>query len=334
MKGKHFFLAFCLMLFVFNLFSGAANAVEAKYVLKLGNDLSETHPESICLKNVFKNEVEKNSKGMIRVELYHNSQLGGTREMVEAVQMGSLEATTPASSVLAGFEKKIQVLDLPFLFKDKASAFKALDGELGARLNKLIVTKKLINLGYFENGYRHITNNRKSIKKPEDLNGLKLRTMENPMHISYFKTLGANPTPMNFGEVYTALQQKTIDGQENPIAIVLDNKFYEVQKYYSLTGHVFSVTMLLINKSFFESLPLEMQTVVKRAARNFCLANRKMVSDEEAKMLKSLKAKGMIINDLTPSEKALFMKRAEPIYEQFADTVGKDLIELAKKANK
>jgi len=313
--------------------SFAANTGKAEFVIKVANDLSATHPESVCLNNVFKKEIETKSKGRIKVELYPNGQLGGTREMVEAVQMGNLEMTTPATSVLAGFEKKIQVLDLPFLFKNKETAFKALDGELGKKIATMLEPQGLVVLGYFENGYRHISNNRKPIVTPGDLKNLKIRTMENPMHIAYFKALGANPTPMNFGEVYTALQQKTIDGQENPVAIVYDNKFYEVQKYYSLTGHLFSVTVLLANKDFMDRLPEDLKAIVKNAAKDFCIADRKMVTEQEKGTIKKLVAKGMKINELSEQQKKPFMDAAKPIYKQFENIIGKDLIQLAVNSN-
>lgn len=323
------FLAFFSVLF----FSDMGLAKNSEFVIKVANDLSATHPESVCLKDVFKKQIEAKSGGRIKVELYPNSQLGGTREMVEAVQMGNLEMTTPATSVLAGFEKRMQILDLPFLFKSKEAAFGALDGKLGDEISKMLLPQGFVVLGFFENGYRHISNNRKPIKTPADLKGLKIRTMENPMHIAYFKALGANPTPMNFGEVYTALQQKTIDGQENPVAIVYDNKFYEVQKYYSLTGHLFSVTVLLANVDFMNKLPTDLKAIVSEASRNFCLANRKMVTEQEQDTINKIKATGMQVNELSEKQKKPFMDAAMPIYKQFEDIIGKDLMQIAINAN-
>ena len=201
-------------------FALALPAMAADYTIKVGTIVSESHPDYICMKDVFKPYVEKNSNGKIKVELYPNSQLGGDREMSESVQLGTIQIALPATSAIAGFDKRFQVLDLPFLFKSRESAFKALDGELGKKLDSYLAPLGFANLGYFENGFRHVTNSRKAVYTPADMKGLKLRTMENPMHIAFFKLLGANPTPMNFGELYTALQQKTVDGEENPVAIV------------------------------------------------------------------------------------------------------------------
>ncbi|MDR1978397.1 MAG: DctP family TRAP transporter solute-binding subunit [Synergistaceae bacterium] len=305
----------------------------AEYVIKVGTIVSESHPDFVSLTNVFKPKIEKESGGRVEVQLYPNGQLGGDREMTESVQMGTLTMALPATSILAGFEKKFQVLDLPFLFKDKATGYKALDGELGKTLDDLLPQHGFVNLGYCENGFRHVTNNRGPITKPEDLKGMKLRIMENPMHIAAFKLLGANPTPMSYGEVYTALQQGTVDGQENPIAIVADGKFYEVQKYYSLTGHVFSVIMLLANKDFMDKLPEDLKKLVAEAATEFLLADRKLIDSEEASLLKTMEEQGLQVNTLTPEQKQVFIDATLPVYEQFKDVLGEDIIELAKKAN-
>lgn len=318
------------------MFLGAAlphTAWGAEYTIKVGTIVSENHPDFVSLTNVFKPKIEKESNGRIEVQLYPNAQLGGDREMIESIQMGTLTMALPATSALAGFEKKFQVLDLPFLFKDKATGYRALDGDLGKALDGLLPKHGLVNLGYCENGFRHITNNRGPIMKPDDLKGLKLRTMENPMHIAFFKLLGANPTPMSYGEVYTALQQGTIDGQENPIAIVSDGKFYEVQKFYSLTGHVFSVIMMLANQDFMDKLPEDLRKIVGDAATEFLLSDRKLVDSEEETLLKAMEAKGLKVNGLTPEQKQLFIDATLPVYDQFKDVLGEEIVELAKKAN-
>lgn len=313
------------------IFAVSVPAMAAEYTIKVGTIVSESHPDYICMKNVFKPYVEKASNGRLKVEIYPNAQLGGDREMSESVQMGTIQIALPATSAIAGFDKRFQVLDLPFLFKNRESAFKALDGELGKKLDSYLGAIGFANLGYFENGFRHVTNNRKPIFTPADMKGLKLRTMENPMHIAFFKLLGANPTPMNFGELYTALQQKTVDGQENPVAIVYDAKFYEVQKYYSLTGHVFSATMALTSKAWLDKLPADLRQIVIKGGREFVLAQRKMIAQEENKLLEELKAKGMKVNTLTSQQKDLFVKATRPVYDQFKDQLGEEIVAIAKK---
>lgn len=329
MHGKRFLSVFLAVAFSV-LCSGMVFAAP-KYVIKVGYIVPETQSDHIIMRDVFKKEVESQSGGQIKVELYPNAQLGGDRELTESVQLGTIQMALPATSALAGFDKRFQALDLPFLFKSKSTAYKALDGELGKKLNQDLPALGMINLGYGENGFRHITNNRGPITKPADLKGLKIRTMENPMHIAFFKLLGANPTPMNFGELYTALQQKTVDAQENPIALIYTSKFYEVQKYCSLTGHVYSATALIMNKKFFDNLPPNLKTIVTKAAHDYVVQQRKLSDKQEKEFLVLLRKNGMVINDLTPAQKEAFVKATLPVYDSFRDVVGGDLIDLAKK---
>jgi tripartite ATP-independent transporter DctP family solute receptor len=311
--------------------AGSALAADPQYVMKVGYIVPETQSDHIIMRDVFKKDVEAKSGGRIKVELYPNAQLGGDRELTESVQLGTIQMAIPATSALAGFDKRFQVFDLPFLFKSKQAAYKALDGELGRKLDALLPAMGMVNLGYGENGFRHITNNRGPITKPADLKGLKIRTMENPMHIAFFKLLGANPTPMNFGELYTALQQKTVDAEENPIALVYTSKFYEVQKFYSLTGHVYSATMLVTNKKFLDKLPADLRKIVTDAARRYVVEQRKLSDKQEGEFLGLLKKAGMKVNEVTPAEKAAFVKATLPVYDSFKDVLGADLIETAKK---
>lgn len=312
--------------------TGAAFAAP-EYVIKVGYILPENQSDHIIMRDVFKKDIEEKSGGRISVELYPNAQLGGDRELIESVQLGTVQVAIPATSALAGFDKRFQVFDLPFLFKSKETAFKALDGELGHKVDELLKPLGMRNLGYGENGYRHITNSRGPVHKPEDLKGIKLRTMENPLHLAFFKMLGANPTPMSFGELYTALQQGTVDGQENPVVLVYTSKFYEVQKFYSLTGHVYSATMLVANDDFFASMPEDLWKIVEEAGKRYVVEQRALAEVQEQEFLEELKKTGLQINELTPEEKQLFIDATLPAYDQFKDVIGAELVELAKKAN-
>lgn len=312
--------------------TGAAFAAP-EYVIKVGYILPENQSDHIIMRDVFKKDIEEKSGGRISVELYPNAQLGGDRELIESVQLGTVQVAIPATSALAGFDKRFQVFDLPFLFKSKETAFKALDGELGHKVDELLKPLGMRNLGYGENGYRHITNSRGPVHKPGDLKGIKLRTMENPLHLAFFKMLGANPTPMSFGELYTALQQGTVDGQENPVVLVYTSKFYEVQKFYSLTGHVYSATMLVANDDFFASMPEDLWKIVEDAGKRYVVEQRALAEVQEQEFLEELKKTGLQINELTPEEKQLFIDATLPAYDQFKDVIGAELVELAKKAN-
>jgi tripartite ATP-independent transporter DctP family solute receptor len=304
------------------------------YKIKVAYVVPETQSTHIAAKDVFKKYVEEKSGGRIRVELYPNGQLGGDRQAIEAVQLGTIQMTIPAVAVLSGFEPKFQVFDLPFLFRDKKAAYAALDGALGQKLNALLLPIGLRNLAYAENGFRNITDNRGPIHKPEDLKGLKIRTMENPVHIATFKCLGANPTPMSFGELYTALQQKTVDAQENPIPLIYTTKFYEVQKYLTLSGHVYAATALLMNDKFFAGLPKDLQKIVQEGAERYRTEQRKMSDRQDREMLAQLKKAGMEINELTPAEKQVFVRATQPVYGEFGDKIGKDLVDLARKGTR
>ena len=248
--------------------------------------------------------------------------------------MGTIQMALPASSALAGFDKRMQVLDLPYLFTSRKTAFEALDGILGKKLNEYMLAKGFMNLGYQENGMRHVTNSKNPIKTPADLKGLKIRTMENPMHIAYFKELGANPTPMSWGELYTALQQGTVDAEENPYAMISDGKFYEVQKYVSETGHVFSVTVLIANKKFMEKLPADLRALVIKAAKDFSVEQRKTIAGLETQFKKEVVKAGMKANELTAEQKKPFVTATTKVYAKFEKDLGKEIMDIARKVQK
>ncbi|MBL3592611.1 MAG: DctP family TRAP transporter solute-binding subunit [Synergistaceae bacterium] len=311
----------------------AGPALAKTYTIKMAYVVPETQSTHIAAAEAFKPYVEEASEGRIKVELYPNGQLGGDRQAIEAVQLGTVHMTIPAAAVLSGFEPKFQVFDLPFVFKSKEAAYKALDGELGDRLSSLLIPLGMRNLAFAENGFRHVSNNKGPITKPEDLAGFKIRTMENPVHMATFKALGANPTPISFGELYTALQQKVVDAQENPIPLVYTSKFYEVQKYYSLTGHVYAATVVLVNDAFFASLPEDLQDILVEGAVRYRTYQRELSQKQDEEMIAKLREAGMEVNELTEEQKRAFIEKTLPVYDQFADEIGADLIELAKKAN-
>lgn len=321
-----------ILVFLFVFLTGAASEA-ATYKMKIASVGSDQHPSTPALQE-FKKYVEEKSGGQIQVSLHINASLGGDRQATEAMQLGTLEAGIIGSSILATFETKFNIFEFPFLFKDDATAKKQIDGELGELLNKELLKQDLRIIGYGVNGFRHITNNRGPVKKPEDVKGLKIRTMENPIHIATFKAFGANPTPMNFGELYTALSQKTVDAQENPINLIYTSKFYEVQKYLSMTGHLYAVAPLTVSEIFFSKLPKDLQKIVLDGGNAYKDTQRKLTVQEEQKMIDDLRKGGMAINELTADEKAVFQKLAQPIYKQFESKVGKDLLDKVIAANK
>lgn len=322
-----------LAAFVFIAVMAGAAFADAEYTIKVGYIGSESHPTMQAMKT-FGDNVAKGSEGKIKVELYPNAQLGGDRELCEGVQMGTIQMAIPSSSVLAGFDKRIQVLDLPYLFTTREAAFEAVDGELGAKLNEFLAKKGFYVIGYIENGFRHVTNSKLPITKPDDLKGLKIRTMENPMHLAFFKELGANPTPMSWGELYTALQQGTVDAQENPYAMIDDGKFYEVQKYVSETGHVFSYEIIIANKKFMENLPDDLRTLVLDEAKKAIATQRAAMKAEEANFKAKVIAGGLTANELTPEQKKPFVEKTKVVYSQFEGELGKEIMDIARKVQK
>jgi C4-dicarboxylate-binding protein DctP len=324
-----------LLLIVGLLFLAASStqaAAEPTYRMKIASVGSETHPSSMALAEVKKFIDDKSGK-KIEVSLYLNSALGADRQITEGMQLGTIECGVIGTTNLANFEPKFNVFDLPFLFKDQKAAYKSIDGPIGKTLDEALRKQGLRIIAWGVNGYRHITNNRGPITKPDDLKGLKIRCMENPVHVATFKRMGANPTPMSFSELYTALAQKTVDAQENPINLVYSSKFYEVQKFYSLTGHLYAVVPLVVSERWFQSLPKDMQTVVLEGGKLYQKRERAINEKQEKGMLEEMKKMGLQVNVLTSEQKKAFIAATLPIYDQFKDRIGADMVELAKQAN-
>lgn len=306
--------------------SGTDSTGEAEYVIKVGHTLQEDTPTHKAWL-VFEEEVEKNSNGRIDVELYPNSSLGSERVMFEACQMGTLEIAYGTTAVLANFDSTLKVLDLPFLFPDEASARAALVGDLGQAAAANLSDIGLLNLTYMENGIRHVTNSARPVNTPDDLKDLKIRTMENPIHMSSFKHMGASPTPMAFTELFTALQQKTVDGEENPIFLIKTSRFDEVQKYLSLTGHFYAAGIATINKAFYESLPADLQTVLNDAAVVARDAQFGFCDEDNAAALEYLKTT-MEVNEISDENRQLFIAATAPVYEEVEAELGSEIMEI------
>jgi tripartite ATP-independent transporter DctP family solute receptor len=303
------------------------------YQFKISSAMSSNFPPQKSLVE-FVDYLNKNSKGRIVASKYSDGQLGGILETLEALQMGVVQMVMPVTSDLAGYSKKIQVLDLPFLFKDFNSMRKALDGPLGKEMDKIYESQGFKCFGYAPNGTRHISNSKRPIYTPKDLKGLKIRVMQNPMHISIFKALGANPTPLSFSELYTALQQKVVDGQENAPAQVVDSKLHEVQKYYSMTGHLQSMICLLVSKKWYDSLPQDLKKVFDEGIKQYEKTYVKRYFDYDDECLETMKKAGVKVNTLTEEQRQKFKDMCKPIYEDYKKVVGKDLMELAISSSK
>lgn len=303
-------------------------------VIKIGHVEPESRSTHKALLN-FKKNVEEKSSGKISVEIYPNGSLGGDVQMTESVAMGSLHSALPSTSVLTTYSEEFGILDMPYLFLNSESAFAALDGEVGEYFNKKLEEQGMYCLGYVYNGPRSTTTNSGAIEKPEDLKGVKMRVMESPIFIDFYKTIGANPTPMSFTELYTGLQQGTVDAQENPPSLSFANKFYEVQKYQTIDEHVHNFLPFLINKNLYDSLGEELQKILNEEADVFVKAQREMELKDNEKAIKDLETEGeLITNILTDEQKSEFKKAVQPMYEKYKIKFGEELFGLCEKYNK
>ena len=311
--------------------STSTAAVKDKDVtIRVGHVLAPEHPYHLGLLK-FGELANQKSGGSIKVEVFHSSQLGNERDLIEGLQLSTVEMCVVSTAPLSGFTKKFQVFDLPFIFSETKKTREILDGPIGQGILESLPAQGIVGLCYFENGFRNITNSVKPISKPDDLKGMKIRTMENPIHMASFRAMGAAPTPMALGELFTALQQKTVDGQENPLAIINTSKFYEVQKYLSITRHFYAAAPLLIAKPLFDSLSANQQKAVKEAAVEAMAYERGLLDQMNTKLEDELQKLGMELNrvDIQP-----FIDAVQPVYAQYQAEIGADLIKQVQDAQK
>ncbi|MGY4688623.1 DctP family TRAP transporter solute-binding subunit [Salibacterium sp. K-3] len=304
---------------------------EASYTIEAGIGLNNKHPQYEGLLK-FKEIVEEETDGDIKVDTYHSGQLGDDREMMEALQLNTQEVTIPSTAPVANFVEEFTVFDFPFLFPNEQVADKVLDGEIGTRLLEKLKDEDLVGLAYWENGYRDVTNSTRPIESAEDFEGLTLRTMENDMHIDAFEELGANPTPMAFGELFTAMQQGTVDGQENPIATIYLESFYEVQDYYTDTHHVYSPFVFMMSKQFYDSLPDDYQTIVKEAAVEAGEYQREQNRKANEEMLADLEEEGMEITKLSDEARQEMADIVQPVIDEYSKQLGEDFVDEVYQA--
>ena len=293
--------------------SGSAATGDAEYSMIAGTTTPDAHPYNLGLVKMSELISEK-TNGAVKLDVFGNSQLGGERDLIEGLQLGSVQVTCVSTAPLSGFTDMFLVFDLPFIFETTEQARAVMDSEVGEQILHSVDEQGLVGLAWFENGFRNVTNNVRPITVPDDLKGIKIRTMENQMHMAAFQIMGADPTPMAMGDVFTALQQGTIDAEENPVPIVATNKFQEVQKYISMTGHIFSPTPVFIAKDYYEALPEEYQTAIQEAATEAAPYQREQIDEQNVSGLEELTNDGMEANE---PDKAPFQEATAPIYDQY-----------------
>lgn len=297
--------------------------------IRLAHTGSESHQYHLGA-TIFKEQLESLSNNTMKVEIYPNATLGSEKDAIEGVMNGTVDMTVlAADSSLANVVPEMNVFGIPFLFEDKEHVYAVLDGEIGQSLLQKIDEKGMKGLGYWEIGFRNMTTANKPIEKPEDLAGLKMRVQPAPVWEEFMKALGANPTAVNFNELYSALEQGVVDGQENPVATILSMKFYEVQKQLALTQHTYSPAAVLMSQKLYNALTEEQKQWLAEAVKNTTEEQRNVLAEQEAQGLEELRNHGV---NITEPDRAAFAEKTKDVANAVADKVPAALIEQIKAA--
>ena len=302
---------------------GLVAGAAAQTVVKIGYATTKESHYGVG-STVFCDEIEKGTQNRYKCQHFPSSALGGEREMTEAVQLGTLDIVNTSTGPIGNFVPEVKIVDIPFLFRDYDHARKVMDGPIGQDILSKFPSKGIIALGWTENGFRHMTNNKRPIVKPADASGLKMRTMENKVHMDGYRTFGILPTPMAFPELFGALQQGTVDGQENPIPVILASKFAQVQKHLSLTGHVYSPALLLMAPRTWTKLTDGDKKVFTDAAKKAGAAQRKKVNDDENSGIAQLEKDGMAV--VKTVDGTAFREALTPAYVSYSKEFGAENI--------
>ncbi|MDP2573731.1 TRAP transporter substrate-binding protein [Vibrio penaeicida] len=304
--------------------------VQAKN-MRIGIGVPESHFEFVAMKK-FEKHVEEYTK--INVDIYPSNQLGNDQEALEQIKFNAVQMNLPSPAVLGNIVKDFNILTLPFIFPTEEIANQVVDGAWGDELSSKLAKAGYVGLGYGNFGFRHVTNNVRPIESVSDLDGLKLRTMQNKAHLDAFRALGANPTPMAFSELFSSLQQGVVDGQENPYTNIYSQRLYEVQKYVSDTGHVYSWVVFVVGKKFYDGLSSVEQTTLQEASRIAIKHMRASVKTQDEKSLQSMIDAGLTYTAIPDDVKAEMHKKVAPVVQQYADKINPDLYKkLADQVN-
>jgi len=317
------FAAICMATLTIGAGAGTASA-EPELLIKAAHAAATTNTGHLGLA-FMDEELRKRTEGRVGIEIFPNAQLGGEREAIESIQLGNLDMTFVSSAPLANFNKQFYAFDIPFLFPDRAAAYRVLDGEIGAGLLESLDAVGLHGLGYWENGFRQLTNDVREVHTPADLSGMKMRTMENDMHLALWRAEGADPAPLSFSELFTALQQGTFDAQEGPINLFYDMKFFEVQKFITQTNHIYSPFVILVSPDLMARMSPEDQKTfleVFAEARDY---QRKLAREADDKAVAAMPQ--ITLTELDPEQKKAFVAAAQPVIDLVKSKVGADLVD-------
>ena len=306
---------------------GAATEESTEVItLRASSSTAPTHPYNVGLEK-FAELVAARPTGQIKIDIFPSAQLGDERANIEDLQMGTLDIAVSSTGPLGNFVEDFLILDLPYLFSNYEHAHAVLDGEVGEGLKAQLTDLGIVGGAFWENGFRQMTNSKLAINTPADCAGLKLRCMENQAHIAAFSALGMDPTPMAWSEVFTALQQGVIDGQENPIAVIYSNAVYEAQAHLAITNHVYSAAMILFSQATMDKLTAEQQQILLDAAQECADYERSLCEDGEAEQIAEMEAKGL---QVTYPEIAPFQEALSDVYAQFAEQFGQENIDAIR----
>lgn len=310
--------------------AGAAIAAPTGFqerTLRVGNGVSEDHPNGDGERKMAQCAAEK-SGGKMKIQLFWNAMLGNELATIQQVRTGSLEMVLASPAPITGIVPELGVLDLPFLFDNATEARRILDGKIGDWFGAKMMNAGLVNLAWMESGFRHTTSSKRPITKWEDFQGIKLRVMQSPIYIDTFKEMGANAVPMAFSEVYSALEMKAVDGQENPVNNIENMKFYEVQKYLSFTKHSYTPTLVLASKKIWDTMSPEEQKTLRDCAIVGRDVQRKANSDAEAKSIEMMKAKGIVVNDVAPAELNRIRDKTKTVSDSYAAKLNPEAVSM------
>ncbi|SES32183.1 tripartite ATP-independent transporter solute receptor, DctP family [Vreelandella subterranea] len=301
------------------------------HTLRMGIGLSENSPQYIS-SQYFGEILEKRTDGRITVNVFPNSQLGDDVQMMEMLQTGTLDMTYPSSSAATGYVEELAVFDLPFLLPSREAAIEVLQSDVALELLEGFEGSGLKPLAFSENGYRQLSNSARPIETPEDVagldvRGLSVRTMENPVHLDIWETLGANPTPMAFGELFSAMEQGVVDGQENPWSTILTSNFHEVQDYGTETRHVYTPFIMMLSERTWDRMAPEYQELVMEAARQSAEYEMQLSAEYDTWSREQLEERGMQITRLNDEQLEAFQEAVQPVYEKWAPRIGEELIQ-------
>lgn len=307
--------------------AGTAQAQFQDRNFRVSNGVSKEHPMGNGLAKMGACTLEKTG-GKMKIQPFWDGALGSDLTSTQSVRSGSLDMVLTSTAPVVSIVPALGVFDLPFLFNTAAEADQLLDGKVGDWFSAKLPPVGLVNLAWWENGFRHTTNSKRAITKVEDFDGVKMRVMQNTIFLDTFKTLGSNAVPMAFTEVYSALETHTVDGQENPFTNIENMKFYEVQKYLTLTKHAYSPTLVLFSKKVWDKLSPQEQGVLQECAAQGRTEQRRANRAQEAKSVDNLKANGMTVNEFSPSETQRVRERTKVIYERHAKAIGDEAVTM------